>query len=128
MPPSQYVRYSEAFKLKVVREFESGHFKTVRAAQCAYDIKGNNTVGKWVQKYGRAHLLNKRIRVETRDEISELDRIRTRNRQLEALVADMSMEHALGKAAFDLLCEQQGVDGEVFKKKGAVSKSNGRGK
>ncbi len=41
------IRYSEAFKLQVVRELEEGKLKSVNAAQEAYGIRGSMTVGKW---------------------------------------------------------------------------------
>ena len=48
----QTVRYSEAFKLKVVRDLEDGRFGTSFEASKDYGIGGTSTVSRWVKKYG----------------------------------------------------------------------------
>ena len=39
-----FIRYSEAFKRKVVREFESGKFDSINATSNAYGINGRDTL------------------------------------------------------------------------------------
>jgi len=51
------VRYSEAFKLQVVNELETGVLESVAEARRRYGIPGSETVVKWLKKYGRAVLL-----------------------------------------------------------------------
>jgi transposase len=58
----QEVRYSEAFKLEVVRELESGHHTFTDMAM-KYGIKGAMTVANWVRKHGNGSR-GKVIRVE----------------------------------------------------------------
>ncbi len=45
-------RFSEAFKKRVVREFEQGSFNKDQL-QRKYDLGGNSTVLKWCRKYGK---------------------------------------------------------------------------
>ncbi|MGI6197675.1 MAG: transposase, partial [Candidatus Cloacimonadaceae bacterium] len=47
------IRYSEAFKLKVVEEIERGHL-TITKAMRLYDIKGSATIYNWIRKYGKS--------------------------------------------------------------------------
>ena len=46
------VRYSEAFKLRVVRELEQGKLTSILEAQRRYGIRGSNTIRGWLKKFG----------------------------------------------------------------------------
>ncbi len=111
------IRYSEAFKMAVVRELESQDlpFEEMRRK---YGIGGTVTVQKWVRKYGNG-IRGKIIRVEKPEEINELQRLRRRVRQLESALADANIDAALERAFTELACERAGVDVEEFKKKAA---------
>src|ERR1039458_7390713 len=45
------IRYSEAFKMEVVRELEMGGI-AFDAISLKYGIKGSETVSRWVRQYG----------------------------------------------------------------------------
>ena len=110
------IRYSEAFKMAIVREVEEGDlpFEVVRRK---YGVTGHTTVAKWVRKYGNGSR-GKRIRVETPEEIDELKRLRQRVRQLEASLADSNIELALERQYTRLACKRAGIeDVAAFKKK-----------
>jgi transposase-like protein len=109
------IRYSEAFKMAVVREVEQQDlpFDQVRRK---YGIGGCPTVQAWVRKYGNGSR-GIRIRVEKPEEISELKRLKERVRQLERALADANIDRALERAFAELACERAGVDVEEFKKK-----------
>lgn len=124
---SQITKYSEAFKLQVIQDVENGRFTSPGEAARAYGIPGKNTIYLWIRKYGKNHLLKKVVRVEKANEPGELKRLKDRMRKLEALVADLTMDKALEGAAFEMVCEQQGIDPEAFKKKVAASGSDKRG-
>ena len=111
------IRYSEAFKLTLVRELEEQDlpFEHVRRK---YGILGSYTVQKWVHQYGNG-TRGKRIRVEKPEEISELKRLRERVRRLESALADAHIDVALERAYTELACERAGVDVAEFKKKAA---------
>jgi transposase len=68
-------RYSDCFKLQVVEEIEKNGL-TMEDCRRKYGITGGDTIHKWLRKYGKQHLLNKIVRVETREEIDELKRLR----------------------------------------------------
>jgi transposase-like protein len=111
------IRYSEAFKMTVVREVESQDmpFEHVRRK---YGILGTATVQSWVRKYGNGSR-GIRIRVEKPEEIDELKRLKERMRRLESALADANIDLALERAYTELACERAGVDVEEFKKKAA---------
>ena len=54
MRMGKVVRYSEAFKLQVLREIEEGRFSSRGAAARTYGISGNGTIEYWARKYGKA--------------------------------------------------------------------------
>ncbi|HOG41754.1 MAG TPA: transposase [Bacteroidales bacterium] len=85
-------RYSDCFKLQVVEEIEKNGL-TIDECRLKYGIGGGSTIQRWVRKYGKQHLLNKIVRVETRDEIDELKRLRAENKALKEAYADLSLQH-----------------------------------
>lgn len=84
---STAIRYSEAFKRRVVDEIAWGKFLSACKAQQAYGIRGSETVTKWIRKHGRSELLPKRVRIETMDEVDHLKAARQRIKKLEAALA-----------------------------------------
>ena len=114
------IRYSEAFKLQVLREIEQGRFETRAAAYRAYGIRGQGTIESWAVKYGKAHLVGKVIRVETAKEVSELKALRERVKNLEKALASERLDHMLDEAYLQIACEAAGIDDvDAFKKKHA---------
>lgn len=119
------VRYSEAFKLEVVREVERGvvPFEQVRRK---YGILGVATVQRWVRRYGNGSR-GKVMRVEKPEEIDELKRLRERVRRLEGVVADTNLDLALERQYTRLACERAGIqDVAEFKRKAAGRLPTGR--
>ena len=114
------VRYSEAFKLQVIRELEAGRYVSICEASRAYGIKGSVTVGKWVRRYGKEHLLGKVIHVMKADEQTEVQALRKQVRELKAALADAHLDHLLDREYLKIACRTAGIeDVEAFKKKHA---------
>lgn len=114
------IRYSEAFKLQVVRELEAGRFESPGAAQRAYGVKGNGTVEQWVRRFGKDHLLGKVVRVMKADEQAEVQALRKQVRELKAALADAHLDLKLDAAYLKIACRTAGIeDVEGFKKKHA---------
>lgn len=114
------VRYSEAFKLQVVRELELGRFGSAFEAGRAYGIRGQGTVAYWVRRYGKDHLLGKVVRVMKADEQAEVKELRQRVRELERALADAHLDLKFETAYMQLACEAAGIkDVADFKKKHA---------
>lgn len=111
------IRYSEAFKMAVVREVEEQDLPFEQARR-KYGIRGCFTVQAWVHKYGNGSR-GKRIRVEKPEEINELKRLKERVRRLESALADANIDLALERAYTELACERAGMEVEEFKKKAA---------
>ena len=121
------LRYSEAFKLQVVGELESGRLSSVEEARRRYGIGGKMTVQNWVRQYGRNDLLGRVVRVDTGDERDRVTELEQRVRDLERALADSKVEETLAKAYFEIVCEEFGVSDVAALKKNIAAKRSGAG-
>src|SRR5919204_6983743 len=97
------IRYSEAFKMEVVRELER-ELAPVDQVRRKYGI-GTGTIQAWIGKYGNG-TRGKIIRVQTPKEIDQLQQLRQRVKWLERALADANIDLALEKAYTQLACER----------------------
>jgi transposase-like protein len=112
------IRYSEAFKQQVLRELEEGKLESIEQARRVYGIRGGGTITKWIQNYGKTHLMRKVVRVEKPEEISELKQLRKRVRDLEKGLASAHLDLKLEEAYTRVACRSAGIDDvDEFKKK-----------
>ena len=112
------IRYSEAFKLQIVSELESGKFKSIFEAMKRYDIRGTSTIQRWIEKYGKNHLLNKVVVVKTVEERDQVKELNQRIRQLETALSNAHLDLSLERSWLEIACKQAGIeDVEAFKKK-----------
>lgn len=82
----EFNRYSISFKKQVVEELEKG--SSYSYLQKKYDIRGAETIQRWVRSFGRDHLLNKSVRIETMDEKRRLKELEDENKRLKLALAD----------------------------------------
>lgn len=85
----EVVRYSNSFKQQVVRELESG--LGIDELRKRYKIGGGATIQAWVRKFGKNHLLNKVVRIETMEERDRLKQLEEENKKLKMALADSLM-------------------------------------
>ncbi len=117
------VSYSEAFKIQVISELESGRLPSLEAARRVYGIGGSATIQKWLAKYGRNDLRAKVVRVETPKQRDEVKKLKQQVRQLQQALAQTQVENLLNESLYEVLCEDVGVDPAEFKKKVDVKPS-----
>ncbi len=91
------IRYSDAFKMKVIDEIESGKYNQNQAMK-HYGIKGSVTIQGWLKKYGKNHLIPKIVRVETENEMNRLKEAEKRIRELEKALSNVTIENVLYKS------------------------------
>lgn len=119
------IRYSEAFKMQVVREVEQEGLACDHVRR-KYGVRGAATVPSWVRKYGNGSW-GKRIRVETPEEINHTEQLKRRVRLLEQALADANIDLALERQYTRLACERAGIRDVVeFKKKAGGQPPTGR--
>jgi transposase len=111
-------RYSEAFKLQVVREFEAGEYANITAVRRKYGISGVGTVERWLKRYGKAHLMKKVMRVEVPGEGDRLRELEREVKRLKEALGEAHLDLLLGEEYLRIACRRAGVeDLEEFKKK-----------
>src|SRR6476661_7979370 len=83
-------RYSISFRQMIVKEIEQeGHsFGFVRSK---YGIGGSATIQKWIKQFGKHHLLNKVVKIETMKERDRLKQLEDENKQLKIALANTYM-------------------------------------
>lgn len=118
MQRKKVIRYSESFKLQLIRELEEGKHSCCHHAAQAYGIRGAGTVQIWLRKYGKEHLKGKLIRVETSKDRTEYERMKKRIRDLESALSETTLDLRVERAYLDIACRRAGIeDIEEFKKK-----------
>jgi transposase len=119
------IRYSEAFKMQIVRELEAGGIN-VEQIRRKYGIGGSFTIQTWIKQYGNGSI-GKIIRVEKPEELNEKVQLKRRVRALEQALADTNIDLALERQYTRLACERAGIkDLAEFKKKAAGQLPMGR--
>ena len=113
-------RYSIAFQQKVVGEIESGEL-SIGDARRLYDITGNETIQKWISKFGKNHLLNKVVRIEMKDEKDRIKELEKKIRQLESALSNEHIKNIVLESLVDIAREKYGID---LKKKNGQKQSN----
>ena len=99
------VRYSEAFKLQVIKELERGDFRSITEARQRYGISGGSTIHKWLKKYHRADILPKRVRIEMPNEQDQIKKLKKQVRNLEKALAETRVNEIINQAHFEVLGE-----------------------
>ncbi|MCP4584375.1 transposase [Pseudoalteromonas sp.] len=105
-------RYSEAFKLHVIKEIESGRL-SMSSAQRKYDISGGATIPGWLKRYGKNHLLAKVVRVERAEERNRIKRLEEEKRELEQALAQSHIKQLALESLVEVAEEYYNAD---FKK------------
>ena len=111
------VRYSEAFKMQLIQELESGKLDSIEHARRSYGIAGTTTIQKWLKKYGRNDLRAKVVRVEKPNEQDQVKRLRNEVKALKSALAETQVENLVNRSVYEVLCNEVGVDPGEFKKK-----------
>lgn len=115
---AQIIRYSEAFKRKVVEGLEKGELRNQSEARELYGIGGGSTIHRWLRKYGKNHLVAKVVKVESMKERDRVKQLKRRIRELEKALADSKVKEVMNQAYFEVVCEDMGIeDVEGYKKK-----------
>ena len=88
-------RYSESFKLKILTELSQGSYTKSKLGKI-YGINPS-TINQWIKKYDRKDLMNTRVMVESKDEISRLEALQ---KEVE-LLKDLLIKKDLDKLVTD---------------------------
>lgn len=120
----EFKRYSISFKKQVVEELENG--SSYSGLRKKYDIRGAETIQQWVRSFGRNHLLNKLVRIETVDEKRRLKELEEENRKLKSALAESVVANHMLETLIKVANQEYGTD--LKKNFGSKLSSNGERK
>lgn len=114
-------RYSDAFKRQVVESVEQEGYTQAEAANlygCAQE-----SVRRWIKQFGKNHLLNKVVKIQTMDETSRIKELTDQVSQLKEALADAHLDQKMAQTWLELACQQLDESPEEFKKKHDINSS-----
>ena len=115
-------KFSDNFKIKKVREIESG--KTKASEVCKqYEVSGTN-VYKWILKFGSMKTKKERLIVETESDTQQLISLKKQLAELERIIGQKQVLLDFKDKMIELAEQTYGVD---IKKKFSTKPSNTSG-
>lgn len=108
--------YSETFKQQVVSEVDTGTYSKNEIVKI-YGI-GPATLYRWIRKYGKFELFNKRVRIETMDDLDQIKQLEKEIKELKATLAKREVDHFKTECYLQVAMDKLGVkDRNAFEKK-----------
>lgn len=104
-----FIRYSISFKQKVVKEIEEEGL-SISQAKDRYGITGAETIQLWLHKFGRYHLLNRVIRIETMEEKDRIKKLQEENRRLKLELAEKLFEKEIYEKLIEEINKEYATD------------------
>ncbi len=104
-------RYSEAFRLQVVAEYEAG--SSISELQKKYGITGGQTIQTWIRKYARQGLRHNVVRIQMAGEINRIKDLEKQVQELEQSLGKVMLEKLKLESILEVM---QGTDLESVKK------------
>ncbi|NOX63788.1 MAG: transposase [Chloroflexi bacterium] len=103
MTKRMYKRYSEAFRIQVVREYER-EGRSLSWLHRRYGVS-HITLKKWIQKYSREGVRHEIMTIQRPEERDRLKALEAENERLKKLVAELSLD----KAMLESIIEGEGL-------------------
>jgi len=108
-------RYSEPFKLKILDELTTGKLNKNQLGKL-YGINPT-TINEWIRKYNRKDLMNTRVKVETKDEITRIKELQKEIAQLKKLLLKKDMDALIEDSYLEVAAEKLGYKSVLELKK-----------
>ncbi len=115
----QNLRYSSAFKQKVIIEVEEGLYNISEASR-VYKVS-TKSIYKWLKELGKDHLINKIVRVQMRGEADRIKELEIEKQKLEAALAQAHLKIITLESTIESAEELYKID---FKKKSGTKASD----
>lgn len=108
-------RYSEPFKLKILDELTTGKLNKSQLGKL-YGINPT-TINEWIRKYNRKDLMNTRVKVETKDEITRIKQLQKEIEQLKKVLLKKDMDSLIDESYLEVAAEKLGYKSVLELKK-----------
>ena len=107
----QHVRYSLAFKQKVITEIEDRIYNISEASR-VYKVS-TKSIYNWLKEFGKDHLINRIVRIEMRDEADRIKSLEKEKQELEKALAHAHLKILVLESTIESAEEKYKID---FKK------------
>ena len=114
--------FSDSFKIKKVRELESGESKVSEICK-QYEVSATN-VYRWLNKFGTMRNKKERLIIETNSDTKQLLELKKKVAELERIIGQKQIIIDFKDKMIDLAEESYGID---IKKKFSTQQSNTSG-
>lgn len=114
-----HLRYSMAFKQKIVSEIENGIYKISDASR-VYNVS-DVSIYAWLRQFGKGHLFNHIVRIQMRDEADRIKELEQEKKKLESALAQAHLKIITLESTIECAEELYKVN---FKKKSGTEASN----
>jgi transposase-like protein len=108
-------RYSEPFKLKILAELSTGKYTKSELVKL-YSI-ATTTINEWIRKYERKDLMNTKVKVETKDEITRIKALQKENEQLKKLLLKRDLDQMVEESYLEVAAQKLGYKSVLELKK-----------
>ena len=108
-------RYSEPFKQKILDELTTGKLNKNQLGKL-YGI-APTTINEWIRKYNRKDLMNTRVKVETKDEITRIKELQKEIAQLKKLLLKKDLDALVLESYFEVASQDLGYKSVIELKK-----------
>lgn len=108
MTKKVFKRYSEAFRIEVVREYEKEGV-SLNALRKRYGMS-QATLRKWIERYSIQGIRHQYMVIQTPEEQDQMKVLEQRNKQLEKLVAQLSLDKLMLESTLEVIKREYGID------------------
>jgi len=102
------IRYSEAFKKRVVREYEGG--VSAGSVREKYGSSGGSTMATWVKKYGREGSRYELMVIQKPEERERIKQLEKRVQELERALAQVMLDKLMLESLVEVIEEEEGIE------------------
>jgi transposase len=118
-------RYSEALKLEVLREIDSGRLTKTHA--CRKYGMGIGTLYNWIKKYGRLGLYHPQVKIYMPKEKDDIKKLKEENAKLKEALVQLELRNLVSEARVSVASDWLGMSEEEFKKKAGTNQPKNSG-
>ena len=116
-------RYSQAFKLQVVREYEAGAsiYSLLQKYGEPSGPGGSGTVKRWIEKYAHSGYRHEVVHIQCAADHEHVQAMKCRMKELESALAQSTLDNRMLEATLEVAGQELGMD---LKKKFAPRSSS----
>lgn len=101
-------RYSQAFKMQIVREYEAG--SSLYSLRNKYGIGADKTIRNWVKQYGRSGYRSELVVIQTVADQEDVKGMKRRIAELETALAETVLENRMLNATLEVASQALEMD------------------